>query len=381
MPLFSPRFYLLAAPLVVAPVAVAEPPRPSEQEPAFDVLYTRLEPREAFRYKLGGEAGECSAGVFRWEVPRTEFGTNGLDRTFTGYCAQVRVPVVAGEMYRFRPNNLYDPANYNLAGAPKERLDAATNRRGRLVGELFARHFRDPVRKPTNPTDAVAFQVALWEVVHEAEPAEGNVALDLFAGDFRANYPQNEAPQYVARAQEYLGTLTGTEEALATENADLTGRELIRLQGVENAKGIVAQAQFALRYAGGGAGGAGTFARALTAGGGGGGPGIVPLGGGPGGSGGGGGLGIGGNGGGGGPNNPNQPPPSSPPPVSPPPPGGGDVPPPGNPPPPDVEIPPGGGPNDPVPVPAPAGLALGAVALVVIGIYRRDRLFGRRAPE
>lgn len=265
----------LLALAVAVPLALALQTRASGQEPALEVTYTRLEPKEQFKYKYKDKDGKvqeavCTAGVFRWEVPRSAYSTGDLDRNFTGYCAEVLVPIVAGKTYQYRTNNLYDPANYNLAGGAKEKVGDAANRRTRLVQELFGRYFRDPTLKATNATDAVAFQIALWEIVQETEPADGELKLDLFAGDFQANYPKADAPAYVTRAQEYLSTLTGKDDALIAENPDMKGRELIRLQGLPQADGAPTQSQFALRYKNGGAAGSGAFARALTAGGGGG---------------------------------------------------------------------------------------------------------------
>ncbi|AWM37896.1 hypothetical protein GobsT_40420 [Gemmata obscuriglobus] len=373
----------LAALVAAVPLALFSQTRAVGQEPALEVFYNRLEPKEQFKYKYkqDGKFKEsvCSAGVFRWEVPRTEYGTNGLDRNFTGYCAEVLVPIVAEKTYQFRANNLYEPKNFNLAGVAQDKVGDVTNRRARLVQELFGRHFRDPVLKSVDPTDAVAFQIALWEVIQEPEPAQGELKLDLFDGDFQANYPKAEAPVYVTRAQEYLGTLTGKDDALLIENPDLRGRELIRLQGLPQADGSATQSQFALRYAGGGAAGTGAMARALTAGGGGlaGGAG-APLGGG-----GVGGLGGGTGGGGGFFSNPNNGTTTTTPP------GGSTTTTTTTPPTTTTTTPPVGGPDTPTtpttptdpntpttpttptnPVPAPAGLLLGAIALGTVGTWR-----------
>jgi hypothetical protein len=231
--------------------------------------------------------------------------------------------------------------------------------------------------------------VALWEVVQETEPAEGSPKFDLFGGDFQANYPPADAPVYVTLAQSYLNSLTGND-AVFYENPDLRGRELARLQGLANANGVAgltgllgaasagttaAQSQFALRYVGGGAPGAGGLGRALTGLGGG----LGALGGGIGPLGGVGGFGGGGGAGGGALLGPG---------------GGGTVPgtggtapplgtgetttPPGTTPPTTtVTTPPVGGPETPgtpgtpgTPVPAPAGLLLGGVALGTLGAWR-----------
>lgn len=163
------------------------------------------------------------------------------------------VPIVADKTYRFQTNNIYAVENYNLAGVDKDKVNDAANRRTKLVLELFGRYFRNPIMKAVNSDEAVAFQIALWEIIQETEPAMGVPKLDLFAGDVQANYPKADDPVYVTKAQAYLDSLTGTDDAMFFENADLRGRELIRLKGIENVDKIVAQSQFALRIKGGGA--------------------------------------------------------------------------------------------------------------------------------
>jgi hypothetical protein len=341
------------------PVALVVQPRASAQEPELEVFYTKLEPREQFKYKWKGKEAVCTAGVFRWEVPQREFGTQGLDRNFTGYCAEVLVPITADKLYRFQMNSIFAMENYGVVG--RDNGATIAQRRGMLIKELFGRHFRDPVLKAVNAEEAIAFQIALWEIIQETEPADGKAKLDLFAGDFQANYAKADAPAFVTTAQKYLDSLTGTDEAqgLFYENPDLRGRELIRLKGIKNADGVVAQSQYALKYVGGG--GTGTIgpSRALTAIGGG------TVGGGFGapsggvGSGGGGGGFVSGGGNGGGrtfpttPTTPTTPPTTT---TTPPPVGA----PPSNPPPQN--------PNNPVP--APAGLLLGAIALGAVGSWR-----------
>ncbi len=236
------------------------------QAPELEVYYNKLDPREGFKYAWRGKESSCSAGVFRWEVPKTEYGTNGLDRNFTGYCAEVLVPITAGKLYRFRVNSLFAPENYGLAG--KEGAALAAQRRATYVKELFGRYFRDPVLRAVSADEAVALQLALWEVIQESEPGQGVPKLDLFGGEFRADYGPGEVPAFVQKAQGYLDSLTGTD-APFYENPDLRGRELIRLQGIANGEGVVAQSQFALRYAGGGGIG-NDVGRALTGVGGGG---------------------------------------------------------------------------------------------------------------
>jgi hypothetical protein len=362
MPQAHARGWLLA--LVAAlPLTVGLASRASGQHPSLEVFYKKLEPREQFKYKWKGKEAACTAGVFRWEVPETEFGTNGLDRNFTGYCAEVRVPITAEKLYRFRVNSLYDVKNYEGL-ANKEGMELAAQKRVIYIRELFGRYFRDPVLKPVNPEEAIALQIALWEVIQESEPAEGNVKFDLFAGDFQADYPRDQAPAYVLTAQKYLDSLVGDDD-IFYENADLRGRELIRLQGIENADKVVAQSQFALRYMNGGASSSGNLTGALTSGSGLGVGGFAP------GRGTGAGTGTGGAGallGGGTGGSGNVSPPPSGPPSNPP-----STPPIGTPP---LQDPPPEQPPETPPtisVPAPAGVVLGGVAVGSLCLWRLGR--------
>lgn len=362
--MLSPR--ALFAALIAVSLTLTLQSQVAGQTPSLDVFYRKLEPKEAFKYKAmvkdkDGKKVEqssvASAGVFRWEVPETEFGTNGLDRNFTGYCAEVLVPMESNKSYRFQVGSTSSPDNYPVSDSPEP--EKAAQRRVKYIQELFGRYYQDAQARAVNPDEAVAFQIALWELIQESEPADGAARFDLFGGDFQADYPQDAAPASVLKAQEYLNTLSGND-ALYYENPDLRGRELIRLKGVPNAEGVTAQSQFALRFAGGGGIGS-TNPRPLTNGG------LPAVGGGSApGSGGFGGGGAGGGlftGGGGSPTFPTVTPNTTPP--------GNGTTTPTIPPIRTTTVPPVDQPPiDPTPVPAPAGLLLGAIALGSIGSWR-----------
>jgi len=318
------------------------------QAPSLEVFYDRFDPKESFKYKLKGEEKLCNIGAFHWVIPPSEFGTGGLDRNFTGYCAEVNVPIVAEKLYRFRIVNLLEPRNYGLEATP-EGIRAA-ERRATLIRELFGRYYTE--NKTANPNNTFAMQLALWELTEEAEPMDRAATFDVFAGSFQVNYPKDQAPAYVTLAQTYLDSLTGND-AIYYENPELKGRELVRLQGIENAEGVVAQAQYALRYINGGAPGVGPFASALGATGAGGLGGI--------GAGGiGAGLGAGEGAGGGGPLLTTGGTPTT-------------TTTPGGPPTSTTTRVPAGGPGT-TPVPAPAGLLLGAIA---VGALATRRIYTR----
>jgi len=345
-----PRNRIPVAALGAVLVAITIHSAASGQTPALEVFYTKLEPKEQFKFKNKDKAATASAGVFRWEVPETDFGTNGLDRNFTGYCSEIMVPMTANKSYRFQIGSVAAPENYSVADSPEP--ERAAQRRVKYIQELFGRYYRDAQARAVNDDEAVGFQLALWELIQESEPADGEAKFDLFAGSFQANYPPDEVPASAKKAQEFLGSLSGND-ALFFENPDLRGRELIRLKGIPNADGTIAQSQFALRYAGGA--GVGNGARPLTATGGG-----APV------AGGGGGGGLPAIGGGGGlftnPNSGTQSFPTTTPITT--------TPPTTTPPTTTVTTPPVGGPDNPTPVPAPAGLILGAIALGTLSSWR-----------
>jgi hypothetical protein len=234
--------------------------RSAAQTPSLDVFYKRLEPKDSLKYKWKGESDVCNIGSLKWEVPVSTFSTGGLDRSFTGYCSEVLVPIVSGKTYSFRQQKLDVPSGFGLPATPEGSAIAA--KRATLLRELFGRYY---VKNPP-AQDVFAFQLAFWELMQEPEPAMGPVKFDLFGGDFQADYPKDMAPAYVLQAQKYIESLTGDDSSYYT-NVALDGRELIILKGIENADGIVAQSQLALRYLNGGATGQGFGAPTASGGG------------------------------------------------------------------------------------------------------------------
>ncbi|HEV3384952.1 MAG TPA: hypothetical protein VG097_09050 [Gemmata sp.] len=244
--------------LLAAVMVLGISSRAIAQTPALEVYYDRFDPKTPFSYKWKGEEKNCNIGAFHWVIPPSEFGTGGLDRNFTGYCAEVNVPIVSGKLYRFRQLSLLEPRNYGLEATP-EGIRVA-ERRATLIRELFGRYYTE--NKTANPDNTYAMQLALWELTEEAEPMDREVSLNAFAGTFQVTYPKDQAPAYVTLAQTYLDSLTG-DDSIYYENPEIKGRELVRLQGIENEEGIVAQSQYALRYINGGAPGVSPFARNL----------------------------------------------------------------------------------------------------------------------
>lgn len=326
-----------------------------------------------------GTRAAPAVGVLNWEVPPTEFGTAGMERQFRTYCAEAPVGVVAGATYLYEIRSPAVPDAYHLPNSDEGKAEAL--RRSTYVRELFGGYY---TRSLGEARAAKAFQIALWEIIHETHWTEDRPApLDLSAGTFSAAVAQDD-PESVALSRDFLKTLSGNDN-IYYENPDLAGRELVWMQGRPSplAGNVVPQSQFALQFVRGGvsAGGSAPLALAGTPGGIGalGGAAGAPFGGGGyGGIGGFGGLGgIGGLGGGPGSTTTTTPPGGTTTPPTTPPVDTNTPPtiPPSNVPPvnetPGDTTPPLTPPENTNPVPAPAGVLLGLIAV--------GALAGRRA--
>ena len=190
---------------------------------------------------------EPSVGILNWDVPSTEFTTAGLDRTFRTYCAEAPIGVTEGKTYRFEVQSPSRPEAFGLPETAAGRAEAA--RRDGYIRELFGRYYLPSL---DDPKATRAFQIALWEIIHETQlPATKAAPFDLTTGNFQADYPNlAAAPAFVQVAQDYLKSLTGNEN-LFYENPGLAGMELIRLKGLAGAGAgdIAAQSQLALQTA------------------------------------------------------------------------------------------------------------------------------------
>ncbi len=389
------RFRFLNCSLAMLALGVLAAGRSAAQdEPKPEVAATRqvtiyyqgLSPRGDFAFKWKDARDSRPVGLLNWSVPSELVGTGNMGRDFHTYCAQTLVGVTAGETYRYEIVDPALPKNYELKDDEAGQKEALY--RTAFIRELFGRFYLDSI-DPNKPDEARAFQIALWEIINEAElpPAKDlpstPTPFSLTKGSFQADYPVfDQAPVYVQRAQAMLQPLTG-DESQFYGNAGLAGYRLVRMNGlgsVTNPNELV-QAQLALQKVeggvggnagvGGGSGGVGGagFGGAPLAGGGGTGGGLGGIGGGAGGGGIFGGTGNGNNNNGTPPNGTNVPPG-----------GGGDPPggttviPPVNQPPDVVDDPPTTPPTENTnPVPAPPAILLGLVGIGALGGYRALR--------
>jgi len=107
------------AALLIACAVLGITSHAAAQTPSLDAFYRKLEPKESFKYKWKGESKLCNVGMFRWEVPQSTFSTGGLDRNFTGYCAEIDVPMFDGKTYRFQQQNIRTPTAFRLPATPE----------------------------------------------------------------------------------------------------------------------------------------------------------------------------------------------------------------------------------------------------------------------
>ncbi|HEX4613593.1 MAG TPA: hypothetical protein VH092_35755 [Urbifossiella sp.] len=393
-----PRLRRMAS--AVAAIGLLDGSPVQAQTPEVWAHYVELNPKGSFVFKMDGQSYTKSVGALRWDVPLDQPSAGGLDRRFTAFCAEPLVGVTAGNTYRFNMQMPEDPAAYGLPDTPEGKAEAKL--RGTYIRELFGRYYQSSTAANSPANNTFAFQAALWELAYEKElpPADagadaGNRKFSLGTGTFQSDYPPGQAPVFVATAETYLQSLTGNDGVFFTNLGAVYGPniELIRMNGLPNATGVIAQDQYALRTAPAATGvGDGPLVGGSGVGGGLGGSGAGGIGGGGfgapvGGFGGGLGGGFGGFGGGAGggfsvvpptssinsppvspPPQTVSPPPFSPPPINSPPtsPPGLSPPPPGSPPPPpDVPPPPLNGPP-PTPVSGPPALLLGGIAALAL---------------
>lgn len=213
-------------------------------------VYEGARPKAGSSFQIKDKGYDRPAGVLHFAVPPTEVGTAGLDREFRSFCAEPLAAVTAGRTYRFEVRRADDPGGFGLPDTADGRKEA--DRRAGYVRELFGRHYAAAVRGD-DPVPAAAFQVALWELTQEAEPPAEGQPFTLTGGAFRsrdAGPDGAESAAVAAAAEEMLKSLTGSD-AVFYEAEATRGTELVRLQGLANLAGEVAQAQLLLRPNGG----------------------------------------------------------------------------------------------------------------------------------
>ena len=240
MPTPLRRFFGLVAALGWAgSAAVADDPRPARLP--VSLYYTGLTNAADVKLVVADKPVTKSVGEMAFATP-VGAATAGLATNPRTYCVEPLVPIVAGRVYDFHVEPVETPAGFGLADTADGK--AAAVRRAAFVRELYGRYYEETVAKPET---AAAFQVALWEVVTEADVPDGPMPFNLYSGSFKADYADPAtAPAAVQTAQRYVQSLTGDETKYG-ESAALRGQELVRLTGAAGPDGVVPQSQLSLR--------------------------------------------------------------------------------------------------------------------------------------
>ena len=246
----SARVAVLAVALSTSRCARGQNPpgqnQPVGPNPEVIATYKGAQPKQDFAFKIKDKGYVRPAGTLHFVIPATEFGTSGLDRNFLSYCGEPLKSIVAGRTYRFELQAPETPEAFGLPDTPDGKKEAV--RRATYVRELFGQHYYQSLRED-DPVSATSFQIALWELTQETEvPAQDKPPpFSLFSGTFQADYPNVAAsPLAVQRAEEWLGKLTGSDNVFYESEATRT-QELVRMKGLANAAGEIAQSQYGLR--------------------------------------------------------------------------------------------------------------------------------------
>jgi hypothetical protein len=139
----------------------------------------------SFSTNGGGSFINTTAGMFNWTQTGGDYDMPGSGAAFTTFCIEVTQYISPGGSYA------YDVVPLVLApnSAPMGAGTAA------MLSELFGRYYAGV----DTADEAAAFQVAIWEVVNDAD-------LSVSAGSFRIG----TAAAFVTSAQAMLSTLDGT---------------------------------------------------------------------------------------------------------------------------------------------------------------------------
>ncbi|MGL6073919.1 MAG: hypothetical protein ACRC8S_07145 [Fimbriiglobus sp.] len=214
------------------------------ERPIVALKYKELTQRQEFKFQVVGK-GEFSkpVGDMNFEFAPGTAPSSGLDSEFRTYCMEIMVPIYPGRLYNFQVTPTNEPRYFNLPETAEGKVEA--ERRLTFIREMYGRYFQETIESAN--VASPAFQVALWEIISEPNVPEGPMPFHLFAGNFKANYPNEaESPEYVQKAQSYLQSLKGDDTPFR-ESALMKGFELTRLEGQMGADGFTPQSQLALR--------------------------------------------------------------------------------------------------------------------------------------
>ncbi|MCC7145944.1 MAG: hypothetical protein IT443_05820 [Phycisphaeraceae bacterium] len=153
---------------------------------------------KSFNYKIAGANLSVTAGMFTWtRTGGTQQGSpSGVFHTF---CIEMDQYISLGKTYTY---DLIDPSQ-----GPKPGILLGAGPMGmtkaQAIAKIWAAHYDEAL---TSADNAAAFQVAVWEIVYDADT-------NLFAGGFQARYASlNSSPLFVKLAHQWLCGLPNLTE-------------------------------------------------------------------------------------------------------------------------------------------------------------------------
>lgn len=154
--------------------------------------FNGVSPSSGVRYTTssGQDWNDTQAGSFNWT---RNGGTYRTGDHFQTFCIELGENVGNGQQYAYEIVDLEE--------APDSR-EGMGSRRANLLRELFGRYYTPAFGSPLGQNEAVAMQLAIWEIVHE----RSSNPLDLNNG--RARF-QTQNWQAAKLAEDYLKSLTG----------------------------------------------------------------------------------------------------------------------------------------------------------------------------
>lgn len=180
-------------------------------------------------YKLGASTGSTKAGVMNWDVVAYDgskggaadapfYATYPIGSSFTSFCVELS-QYTASPVYFERVDVASVPRPGSGSGNPSTgmgdpKADALIN--------LFAKYY-DPTAFALDSKNAVAFQIAIWEIVHESLGA-----WDTTAGNFYITNTTGAVDLARDRANLWLQDIASNTYAWSS-NSYLAGKELYGL--------------------------------------------------------------------------------------------------------------------------------------------------------
>jgi hypothetical protein len=184
-------------------------------------------------FRLGGtNPANTTAGMMRWtalpyagpgQADAGFYHAYPLNTQFTTFCVELTQVASGNITYSVVGPTQVPSPGYN----PVNPIDGMGVVKANDIRELYARFYSPSLLA----TEAAAFQVAVWEIVHEGQSRPYNV-IDATIGGVAQNFYLDNDPSGVrARAQFMLTDITNNSYSWS-ENASLAGKHLVGLSSI-----------------------------------------------------------------------------------------------------------------------------------------------------